>query len=100
MAKKQPKRRPEQDFEIVRVPLVFRGEMEVRVPLGVPAERRKILARKLAVARVVALDDNWDGPEDAACQEYQEECKIQEATAEADWDSVETAGVTGKWQEA
>lgn len=100
MAKKQPKKRPDRDCEIIRVPLVFRGEMEVQVPLEVPAERRKILARKIALSRVLAVDENPDGPEEEACLEYQGVCHLEDETAEADWDSVETAGVTGKWQEA
>ena len=81
----------------VVVPVAFTGTVEVEVPAHIPQERREALARKVALARVLATTENPDAPEDDACAEYAEEFKLGEATAGRDWDACVTAGVSGKW---
>jgi len=79
------------------VPVAFTGTVEVEVPSGVPQGRREALARKVALARVLATTENPNAPEDDACAEYGEEFKLGEATAGRDWDGCVTTGVSGKW---
>jgi len=81
----------------VVVPVAFTGAVEVEVPASVPQERREALARKVALARVLATTENPDAPEDDACTEYGAEFGLGEATAGRDWDGCVTAGVSGKW---
>ncbi len=79
------------------VPVTFTGNIEVEVPATIPQERRNGLARKVALARVLATTENPDAPEDDACDEYETEFGLDEATAGRDWDDSKTAGVGGKW---
>jgi hypothetical protein len=81
----------------VTVPVAFAGAVEVEVPAGVPAKRRVALARKVALARLLATTDNPDAPEDDACDEYAAESGLGEATAGRDWDRCRTKGVSGTW---
>jgi hypothetical protein len=81
----------------VMVPVAFTGAVEVEVPAALPQDRRDALARKVALARVVATTDNPDAPEDDACEEYQAELGLDEATAGRNWDACKTAGVSGQW---
>ena len=81
----------------VVVPVSFTGTVEVEVPAAVPEERRESLARKVALARILATTENPDAPEDDACEEYQVEFGLDEATAERNWDACKTTGVSGKW---
>jgi hypothetical protein len=81
----------------VVVPVSFTGTVETEVPADVPPERREALARKFALARILATTENPDAPEDDACGEYEEECQIDEATAGRDWDGCLTPGVSGQW---
>jgi hypothetical protein len=58
----------------------------------------KLLATKLAVARILATCDNADAPEDEAYEDYTDECSsLAWKTAEADWDRCEVSGVSGQW---
>jgi len=79
------------------VPVTFTGNIEVEVPAEIPQEHRDSLARKVALARVLATTDNPDAPEDDACAEYEAEFGLDEATAGQNWDACKTAGVSGKW---
>jgi Asp-tRNA(Asn)/Glu-tRNA(Gln) amidotransferase A subunit family amidase len=81
----------------VVVPVAFTGTVEVEVPARIPQERREALARKVALARVLATTENADAPEDDACAEYEAEFGLGEATAGRDWDGCVAAGVSGKW---
>ena len=81
----------------VVVPVSFTGAVEVDLPPGVPQERREALARKVALARILATTENPDAPEDDACAEYEKEFGLGEATAGRDWDGCKTAGVSGSW---
>ena len=81
----------------VVVPVSFAGTVEVEVPADIPQERRESLARKVALARVLATTENPDAPEDDACAEYETEFGLDEATAERNWDGCRTTGVSGQW---
>lgn len=81
----------------VVVPVIFAGTVEVEVPSGIPQKRREALARKVALARVLATTENPDAPEDDARVEYGAEFGLGEATAGRDWDGCVTTGVSGKW---
>ena len=81
----------------VMVPVSFTGTVEVEIPADVPPERQEALARKVALARVLATTENPDAPEDDACAEYGEQFGLDETTAQRNWDGCKTAGVAGKW---
>ncbi len=81
----------------VVVPVSFTGAVEMEVPAGVPQDRREALARKVALARILATTENPDAPEDDACADYEEEFGLGEATAGQEWDGCETKGVSGNW---
>jgi hypothetical protein len=81
----------------VVVPVSFTGAVEVEVPAGVPTKRREALARKVALARLLATTENPDAPEEDACAEYRSEFKLSEATAGRDWDGCRTTGASGRW---
>jgi hypothetical protein len=78
------------------VPMQFTGIVTVKVPDHLSDADAKLLAGKLALARILATSDNPDAPEDDACDDYAEECSAQ-ATAERDWDQCEISGVAGQW---
>lgn len=79
------------------VSVTFTGMVEVEVPAAVPQERHEALARKVALARVLATTENPAAPEDDACGEYEEEFGLDEATAARNWDGCRTTGVSGAW---
>jgi hypothetical protein len=81
----------------VVVPVSFTGTVEVEVPANVPPERREALARKFALARILATTENPDAPEDDACTEYEKEFRLDEDAAGQDWDGCLTTGVSGGW---
>jgi hypothetical protein len=81
----------------VMVPVTFAGTVEVEVPTAVPEARQEALARRVALARVLATTENPDAPEEDACGEYEEEFGLDEATAGRDWDGCRTTGVSGQW---
>ena len=82
----------------IDVSVNFIGEVGVVVPDHLSAHDAKLLAEKLALARIVATCDNPDAPEDDACCEYAEECSdTAQATAEEDWDACEVETVSGAW---
>ena len=78
------------------VPVQFTGVVTVAVPDHLSDADSRLLAGKLALARILATCDNPDAPEDDACDDYAEECSAQ-ATAERDWDQCEISGVAGQW---
>lgn len=80
------------------VPVRFDGTVTILVPDHLSPADARLLANKLALARILATTDNPDAPEDAACGDYIEDCSASaQATAEEDWDSCEVQGVGGKW---
>lgn len=82
----------------IDVPLQFTGAVTVLVPDHLSPDDRRLLAEKLALARILATIDNPDAPEEDACGDYTEKCSsVAQATAEEDWDSCEVQGVSGKW---
>jgi hypothetical protein len=81
----------------VGVSVNFTGVVEVELPADVPQERREALARKVALARVLATTENPDAPDDDACAEYEEEFNLGDTTAGRDWDGCVTTGVSGTW---
>jgi hypothetical protein len=80
----------------IDVPVRFTGTVTVLVPDHLSAADARLLAKKLALARILATTDNPDAPEDDACGDYIEECSAK-ATAEQDWDLCDVQGVGGKW---
>jgi len=91
---------PEPAPALVRylVPVSFEGSVEVLVPKDIPADRRKVLAEKLAVARILATVENVDAPEADACDEYEEQFGLDEEQAGKEWDAAQvTENVSGKW---
>jgi len=85
----------------VSVPVSFSGAVDIYVPESVPEERRQVLARKIAVARIFATMDNPDcaTSEDNACGEYETQFGLNELEAETDWDNCENGGVSGEWSD-
>jgi hypothetical protein len=80
------------------VPVQFSGIVTVKVPDHLSDADAKLLAGKLALARILATSDNPDAPEDDACEEYADECSaLGQPTAEQDWDQCEVSGVGGQW---
>jgi len=84
-------------MKLIPVKVRFAGVVEVLVPISVPVGRRRPLAEKLAVSRVVASLENPDAPDDVACEEYGEEFDLPEDLAEKEWDSCTIGGVGGDW---
>jgi hypothetical protein len=83
---------------VVDVPVQFIGVVSVQVPDRLSPNDAKLLATKLALARIVATCDNPDTPEDDAYSDYADECSsIAWKTREADWDRCEVSGVSGQW---
>jgi hypothetical protein len=82
----------------VDVPVQFTGVVSVMVPDRLPPADAKLLATKLALARILATTENPDAPEEDAFADYADECSAQAwNTAEADWDRCEVSGVSGQW---
>jgi hypothetical protein len=81
----------------VPVPVHFSGMVDVLVPASVPIHRRRALANKLATARILATLDNPDAPEASACDDYQADFGLEEATAEREWDGCLAERVSGQW---
>ena len=81
----------------VVVPVAFTGAVEVEVTTHVPAKAQCALARKVAIARLLATTENPNAPEEDACDEYRNEFKLGEATAGRDWDGCKTTAASGRW---
>ena len=82
----------------VDVSVQFTGTISVQVPDRLSPADAKLLATKLAVARILATCDNADAPEDEAYEDYTDECSsLAWKTAETDWDRCEISGVSGQW---
>jgi len=83
---------------IINVPVQFTGTVIVQVPDRLSPEDAKLLATKIALARILATTDNPDAPEDDAISDYADECSHHaRKTAEQDWDQCEVHGVSGSW---
>jgi hypothetical protein len=80
----------------IDVPVQFTGTVTILVPDHFSAADARLLANKLALARILATTDNPDAPDEDACEDYAEECSA-ETTAKEDWDCCEVQGVGGKW---
>ena len=62
---------------IIDVPVQFTGTVSVQVPDRLSPDDAKLLATKLALARILATTDNPDAPEDDAFDDYADECSAQ-----------------------
>ena len=83
----------EQHMATINVPVQFTGVVTVQVPDRLSPADAKLLATKLALARILATIDNPDAPEDDAYEDYADECSaLAWKTAEADWDRCEVRG--------
>lgn len=68
------------------------------MPKRLSAADAKLLADKVALARILATCDSPDAPEEDACDEYAEECSDTcRKTAERDWDRCKIHSVGGAW---
>jgi hypothetical protein len=75
----------------IDVPVQFTGVVSVMVPDRLSTADAKLLATKLALARILATTDNPDAPEDDAFTDYGDECSsLAWKTREADWDRCVT----------
>ena len=84
----------------LHIEVKFDGVVSVNVPDHLSKGDAKILAGKIALARVVAVTDNPDAPEEESFEEYCEECsKKAKKTAEQDWDRIgdKDMSVGGDW---
>jgi hypothetical protein len=82
----------------IQVPVQFTGVVDVTVPDGLSGADAKLLADKIALARVLATCDNPDAPEDEAFEEYEDECSADaKVRAEMDWDHATAKVTTGAW---
>lgn len=83
----------------IMVPVVFAGHVAVSVPAKATDAQGEALARKLAVARLLATTDNPDSgtAEDDACQEFAEKHGLSETMAEKLWDASECVVEGGIW---
>ena len=75
----------------------FKGIVEIYVPVTVPSSRRRALAEKLALCRLVAVTDNPDAPEDVAWEKYGEAFDLNEEKAAAEWCECNIENVSGVW---
>ena len=80
----------------IDVHVQFTGTVTLLVPDHLSSGDARLLANKLALARIVATTDNPNAPEEDACQDYADECAAK-TTADEDWDACEVQGVGGKW---
>jgi hypothetical protein len=82
----------------VDVPVQFTGTVSVQVSNRLSPDDAKLLATKLALARIVATTDNPDAPEADALADYADECSdLGRKTTEDDWDHCTIKGVSGQW---
>jgi hypothetical protein len=82
----------------VNIPVQFTGTVSVQVPDHLSSNDAKLLATKIALARILATTNNPDAPEDDAISDYSEGCSHHaRKTAEQDWDQSEVQGVSGSW---
>jgi hypothetical protein len=86
-------------FQQIDVPVQFTGTVTIQVPDRLLPTDAKLLAAKLALARIIATCDRTaDTPEDDAFSDYVMECSEQaQRTAVQDWDMCKDRGVCGKW---
>jgi hypothetical protein len=83
---------------IIDVPVQFDGTVSVQVSDRLSPDDAKLLATKLALARILATTNNPDAPEDHAFDDYADECSdLGQKTAEDDWDHCTINGVSGQW---
>lgn len=89
----------------IYVPVLFDGTVTVEVPSNLSKIKQKQLAKKLALARILATTDNPDAPEDEAFEDYLIDTKLNELpethskirSAQKDWDLSKCNGVSGTW---
>lgn len=82
---------------VIPVSVMFEGMVEVQLLATTPTERRRILAEKIALAKILATTVNPDAPEDDACLDYAAEFDLSEDEASKDWDATTVAAVGGQW---
>lgn len=81
----------------VLVNVSFTGVVEVEIPDSVKSGRRRPLAEKMALCKVLATTENPDSPDEEALDEYWEDFDLDRNMAEADWDASQVVGVNGVW---
>ena len=82
----------------IKVNVSFSGVAEVIVPDHLFLRDAKLLAKKVVLSRILAItNNNLDGPEGEALEEYMEECSERaRKTADDDWMNTKTM-VGGGW---
>lgn len=82
----------------IDVPVKFEGVVTVNTPDHLSEEDATRLAKKWAIAKIVAVTENDDGPEEECYDEYTDECSDgAKETSDNDWEEC-TGGVGGEWE--
>jgi len=85
-------------MKIIEVNVRFNGAVKIHVPDHLSDADGKLLAGKIALARIIACTHNPDAPEEDAYDEYEEQCSAKaKETADFDWDDCIDGGVGGTW---
>jgi hypothetical protein len=86
---------------LIDVNVNFKGVVSVDVPNHLRDYDAKLLAKKFALARILATCNNPDSPDEDAFEEYSDSCtEYAELTAEEDWDTTVIPQVCGHWKVA
>jgi len=84
-------------FTRLRVGVSFVGTVDVYVPAELPAANKLVLARVMALSKVLATTDNPDSPDDEALEDYLLQCDVDESVAERHYDDSRVGDVSGSW---
>ncbi len=85
------------ELKKILVPVTFTGNVEISVPANLSDERQRKLSQIMALTFVLATTDNYDAPEEDACDQFIEESGLDEAEGEGNWDDAEVGDVSGTW---
>jgi hypothetical protein len=84
----------------IKVPVVFKGVVTVDLDPQLPVADAAVLARNIALARVLAVVENPDAPEEEAFEDYVEKAsETSKSRADKDWDSAQLS-ISGAWTAA
>jgi hypothetical protein len=84
--------------EQIKVHVSFKGIVEIYVPETVPSSRRRALAERLALCRLVAVTDDPSTCEDVAWEKYGEAFDLNEEKATAEWCECNIENLSGDWR--
>jgi len=82
----------------ISVGLKFEGTVSVAVPEHLGDLDAKAMAENMALARILAVTDNPDAPDEEAVASYQQTCSEKaKKTAANDWDVALPTAIDGSW---